>query len=204
MLNTKEQLGKFDSKALKCYFLGYSERSKSFRIYNIIHQTVEESIQIRFDDKLDSDQSKLVEKFADLSINVSDKGKAPEEVEPEEDEPEEEAGPSNSQTLKKSRITAAHPKELILGNKDEPVRTRSAFRPSEETLLSLKGWVSLIEPKSIDEALQDKDWILAMEEELNQFSKNDVWSLVKKPESVHVIRTKWVFRNKLNEKGDVV
>src|ERR1044072_4471729 len=43
-----------------------------------------------------------------------------------------------------------------------------------------------------------------MEEELNQFSKNDVWDLVQKPKGVHVIGTKWVFRNKLNEKGEVV
>ena len=68
----------------------------------------------------------------------------------------------------------------------------------------LLGLVSLIEPTSIEEALLDKDWILAMEEELNRFSKNDVWDLVQKPKGVHVIGTKWVFRNKLNEKGEVV
>ena len=43
-----------------------------------------------------------------------------------------------------------------------------------------------------------------MEEELNQFSKNNVWDLVQKPKGVHVIGTVWVFRNKLNEKGEVV
>ena len=102
---------------------------------------------------------------------------------------------------KKSRITTSHPEELILGDKEAPVRTKSAFKPSEEMLL---GLVSLIEPTSIEEALLDKDWILAMEEELNQFSKNDVWDLVQKPKGVHVIGTKWVFRNKLNEKGEVV
>jgi len=60
---------------------------------------------------------------------------------------------------------------LILGNKDELVRTRSTFKVSEETPL---GLVSLIEPTSCDEALQDNDWVLAMKEELDQFSKNDV------------------------------
>ena len=59
--------------------------------------------------------------------------------------------------------------------------------------------MSLIDPTSVEEALLDKDWIMAMKEELNQFSKNDVWDLVPKP-----IGTKWVFRNKLNEKGEVV
>ena len=39
----------------------------------------------------------------------------------------------------------------------------------------------MIVPTSIDEALEDNDWILAMQDELNQFSKNDVWYLVKDP-----------------------
>ena len=88
-----------------------------------------------------------------------------------------------------------------MGSKDAPVRTRSAFRTSENNLLSL---VSLIEPTSVVEALLDKHWVLAMKEELDQFTKNDVWDLVLKPKGTHVIGTKWVFRNKLNEKGEVI
>jgi hypothetical protein len=43
-----------------------------------------------------------------------------------------------------------------------------------------------------------------MEEELNQFTKIDVWNLVQKPKGVHVIVTMWIFRSKLNEKGEIV
>ena len=75
------------------------------------------------------------------------------------------------------------------------------YEKSEETPL---GLVSLIEPTSCDEALQDNNWVLVMKEELNQFSKNDVWDLVPKPKGTHIIGTRWVFRNKLNEKGEVV
>jgi len=35
----------------------------------------------------------------------------------------------------------------------------------------------MIEPATVDEALSDDRWILAMEEELNQFQRNDVWDL---------------------------
>ena len=69
---------------------------------------------------------------------------------------------------------------------------------------SLFGLVSPIKPTSIDEALEDNDWILAMQEELNQFSKNDVWNLVPIPKGFNVIGTKWVVRNKLNEQGEVI
>jgi hypothetical protein len=41
--------------------------------------------------------------------------------------------------------------------------------------------VSSIEPKNIDEALKDIDWINAMHEELNNFTTNQVWKLVQRP-----------------------
>jgi len=43
-----------------------------------------------------------------------------------------------------------------------------------------------------------------MQEERNQFQRNDVWDLVPKPQHKNIIRTKWVFRNKLNEQGEIV
>jgi hypothetical protein len=88
-----------------------------------------------------------------------------------------------------------------MGNNDELVRTRSTFKVYEETPM---GLVSLIKPTSCDEALQDKEWILEMKEELDQFAKNDVWDLVPRLKGTHVIGTKWVYKNKLNEKGEVV
>jgi hypothetical protein len=43
-----------------------------------------------------------------------------------------------------------------------------------------------------------------MDEELDQIEKNDTWELVPRPKNKNVISTKWVFRNKLNEYGQVV
>jgi hypothetical protein len=62
----------------------------------------------------------------------------------------------------------------------------------------------MIEPTSCEEVLQNKEWILAMKGEFDQFAKKDVWDLVPKPKGTHMIGTKWVYRNKLNEKGEVV
>ena len=101
---------------------------------------------------------------------------------------------------KKSRPRTSHSEELIMGDKDAPVRTRSSFKPSKKTLL---GLISLIKPISIDEALLDNEWIMYMQEELDQFNKNDIWDLIHKPKGVYFIRTKLVFRNKHNEKGEV-
>ena len=43
-----------------------------------------------------------------------------------------------------------------------------------------------------------------MHEELNQFVRNDVWELALRPEGVHVIVTKWIFKNKTNEDGEII
>ncbi|GJS94863.1 retrovirus-related pol polyprotein from transposon TNT 1-94 [Tanacetum coccineum] len=46
-------------------------------------------------------------------------------------------------------------------------------------------------------------WIVAMQEELNQFVANDVWELVSQPRNMKIIGNKWAFRNKLDENGIV-
>ncbi|GJZ16017.1 retrovirus-related pol polyprotein from transposon TNT 1-94 [Tanacetum coccineum] len=56
---------------------------------------------------------------------------------------------------------------------------------------------------NVNEALGDESWIVAMQEELNQFVANDVWELVPQPRNMKIIGTKWVFRNKLDENGIV-
>ena len=43
-----------------------------------------------------------------------------------------------------------------------------------------------------------------MNEELDQIEKNQTWELVPRPEGKKVIRTKWIFKNKLNEDGEVI
>jgi nicotinamide mononucleotide adenylyltransferase len=64
--------------------------------------------------------------------------------------------------------------------------------------------VSSIEPKKIEEALMDVDWVNAMHEELNNFTRNQVWELVERLKNHSVIGTKWVFRNKQYQDGIVV
>ena len=44
---------------------------------------------------------------------------------------------------------------------------------------------------------------MAMHEELNQFKRNNVWTLVPKPNDHSIIRTRWNFRNKLDEHGTI-
>ena len=92
-----------------------------------------------------------------------------------------------------------HPFELIIGDLDVGVRTRSATQ--NECMYYV--FLSKMEPKKIEEALTDPDWVVAMQEELNQFEHQKVWKLVPRPQNIKVIDTRWVFRNKLDEEGIV-
>jgi len=56
----------------------------------------------------------------------------------------------------------------------------------------------------VNDALHDSNWVVAMQDELNQFNRNDVWSIVPKNDVMNVIGTKWVFRNKMDENGNIV
>jgi hypothetical protein len=59
-----------------------------------------------------------------------------------------------------------------------------------------------LEPLKVDKSLGDLDWVMAMQEELNNFERSQVWTLVERPKS-NVIGTKWVFKNKQDENGMV-
>nr|GEV21476.1 hypothetical protein [Tanacetum cinerariifolium] len=59
-------------------------------------------------------------------------------------------------------------------------------------------------PKKISDALKDPSWVEAMQEELLQFKIQNVWSLVDYPKGVRPIGTKWVHKNKKDERGIVI
>jgi hypothetical protein len=54
----------------------------------------------------------------------------------------------------------------------------------------------------VEDALRDVDWVLFMQEELNNFTRNEVWHIVPRPNQ-NIVGTKWVFCNKQDEHGVV-
>ena len=64
--------------------------------------------------------------------------------------------------------------DTIIGDISRGVQTRSRLALFCEHF----SFVSSIEPKKIDGALKDVDWVNAMHEELNNFISNQVWELV--------------------------
>jgi len=135
ILNSKVYLKKFDAKAQRGVFLGYSERSKAYIVYNSETQCVEESMHIQFDDKeLGSEIPELVESFAD--IQVSEETLEPDQIPDSEETLEadltleaynEEASNEAldgylqaNQSKNTFKYKFSHPKDLIIGKKKSP------------------------------------------------------------------------------------
>jgi len=81
---------------------------------------------------------------------------AQDEVASDEAQDGSQQGNQSKNTFK---YKSSHLEDQIIGNKDSPRRTRSYFRQEE----SMIGLLSVIEPATIDEALSDDGWILAMQ-----------------------------------------
>ncbi|GJY74155.1 putative ribonuclease H-like domain-containing protein, partial [Tanacetum coccineum] len=97
------------------------------------------------------------------------------------------------------RIHKDHPKGQILRDPTSVVQTRGKIQKASSAQQAL-----VKEPKTISHALQDESWVEAMQEELLQFKLQKVWVLVDLPYGKKVIGTKWVFRNKRDERSIVV
>ncbi|WJX13359.1 hypothetical protein P8452_03755 [Trifolium repens] len=221
--NGKENLGKFDPKADEGIFLGYSLSSKAYRVYNKRLQIVEESVHVNFDETFPKENGKG--DFIGTSVDTMDILKDQEvvgsdqpstEVPKEKDdkpspsnEDKDDGGSSSSKNHHKQRGAGLakewrnlkdHPIDKVLGDISKGVATRFLI----SNFCSHYAFVSQVEPKNSKAALLDEHWILAMQEELNQFKRNDVWDLVPPPPSHQVIGTRWVFRNKLDENGVII
>ena len=81
-----------------------------------------------------------------------------------------------------------HPLDNIVGDSSIRVQTRTSRQQVEES--DYQALISQVEPKHLDEALSDEHWVSAMHEELHQFERNKVWSLVPRPEDQLMIGTK--------------
>ena len=86
-------------------------------------------------------------------------------------QPNDQPSASNKvQVLQPTNVTRHHPLDSIIGDISRGVQTRSRLASFYEHF----SFVSSIEPKKIDEALKDVDWVNAMHEELNNFTRNQV------------------------------
>ncbi|GJY66401.1 putative ribonuclease H-like domain-containing protein [Tanacetum coccineum] len=119
-----------------------------------------------------------------------------------------------------TRIHKDHPIDHVIGDVQSSVQTRRMTTSYSE--LGFLGaiyegkthqdlhtclfacFLSQEEPKRVSKALSDPAWVEAMQEELLQFKLQNVWVLVDLPKGHRAIGTKWVYRNKKDERGIII
>ncbi|GKA53124.1 retrovirus-related pol polyprotein from transposon TNT 1-94 [Tanacetum coccineum] len=152
------------------HMTGYSQNSKAYIILNKQTMKVEESLNVTFNETppppktspLEDDE--LVEEKSIEVSKIKLIGNDLEDISLENDQ---------IVNIKESKT---HPLENVIGNLNQ--RT---LRSQAQDKSNFFCFISTIEPKNINEALKDENWVMAMQEELNQFKTNDVWELVLNP-----------------------
>ncbi|XLU50632.1 hypothetical protein S245_045446, partial [Arachis hypogaea] len=80
-----------------------------------------------------------------------------------------------------------YPHDFIIGDPSHGVTTRSSTKRQTEP--SNFALLSQMEPNNVKQALEDPSWVKAMQEELAQFDKNEVWTLVPYSDGMKVTGT---------------
>nr|GEV48103.1 putative ribonuclease H-like domain-containing protein [Tanacetum cinerariifolium] len=116
--------------------------------------------------------------------------------------------PSNMYTFYQSyqhnyQWTKDHPLEQVIGEPTRPILRRNQLKTDGD--LSIYALtISIMELKSVKEALTDPAWIESMQEEVHQFIRLDVWELVLSPDGIKPITLKWLFKNKHDVENTVI
>ncbi|GKC45465.1 retrovirus-related pol polyprotein from transposon TNT 1-94 [Tanacetum coccineum] len=96
-----------------------------------------------------------------------------------------------------------HPLDNVISNPSRPVSTRKQL--ATDALWCLYNSVLLkVEPKNFKSAITEHCWFQAMQDEIHEFDRLQVWELVPQPDCVMIIALKWIYKVKLDEYGDVL
>jgi hypothetical protein len=110
------------------------------------------------------------------------------------DEDDGDKGEASPHPRVHQNVQRDHPVNNILGDVKRGVTIWSRVRNFCEQY----SFIAYFEPFKIEDALHDPDWVVALQEELNNFKRNEVWYLIEKPKQ-NVVGSKWVFHNKQDE-----
>nr|GEU91738.1 hypothetical protein [Tanacetum cinerariifolium] len=225
ILNTIDYQGKFDEKANEGFFVGYSmdsavdARKKSTEVHE--SQVSDNSRQDDQDTRsspVSTARPSFVNAASPSPINAAG---APATMEEEVDM----NNAVSSYTILDAPLTKFlkdHPKDQVIVNIETPVQTRQMTKINEEhglisSVQKLRRtnhkdfqnclfacYLSQMKPKKPVQALKYPSWVEEMQDELLQFKLLNVWTLVDLPKDKWAIGTKWIFRNKKDEKCIVI
>lgn len=184
---------KLDDQSVKHVFVGYDASSKGYKLYNPSSGKMVVSRDVEFNEELAWNWDAQEETSYDFLPYFGDE-EEPETVELVQDttpppSPTNVASPSSQQSSNEQPQRIRSIQELYDGTKEVTNFEYCLFADSE--------------PMNFDEAVRDKRWRQAMEEEIESIEKNNTWELTTFPKGHRAIGVKWVYKTKKNSDGDV-
>ncbi|WVZ98408.1 hypothetical protein U9M48_043858 [Paspalum notatum var. saurae] len=195
----KKRFGKFEKHCDVGFFVGYVSNSKAYRVFNQTTGMIEETCDVEFEET-NGFQGEMMNPY-DAIKNMTIGDVKPEEMHEANDQ-EGGHSPSRPSTSMAPQVDESEENEQEQGREEEVPDNQHQEMPQEQT--SNDEPPEATKTTCVEKALEDPDWIMAMQEELNNFARNEVWVLEERPKDKNIIGTKWVFRNKQDEHGVVV
>ena len=217
---------KLDNKSCKCVFLGISEESKAYRMYNPISKKITVSRDVVFEEEENWDWGRKNVDGADDDSHViltwENDGENGEEEFLHEEEPAENnnngAATEPEQAVEEDEVAvaagvrparASRPPSYLLDYECGHVTLQQEEVPAQlcdSYLLgdyALQVITALGDPTSFEEAVRHQEWREAMKAEIEAIERNQTWELSTLPEGVKTIGVKWVFKTKYDEDGEI-
>ncbi|GJT47920.1 retrovirus-related pol polyprotein from transposon TNT 1-94 [Tanacetum coccineum] len=228
--NDSEDLGKLKPKADIGIFIGYAPLKKAYRIYNTrtrqimktIHVNLDLLFQPMFDEYFNPPPSVVSLVRVVAAPRPTDPTGSPSSTSIDQAAP----SASTSSTIHETQslvnydgveeplqptqlvddlflnILTSKPKNVI-GNPSRHVSTRKQLQ-TDAMWCFFDAFLTSVEPKNFKEAMLESSWIDAMQEEIHEFERLDVWELIPCPDLVMIIKLKWIFKVKQDEFGGAI
>lgn len=202
-----QRSGKYSEKAVECFFLGYTDRRNTYRLFT--KDTVEPvtiSCDVVFTtDGGTSEDSEYSPTEAVINLDVSPEfsdRRSESEADTEIYDHEAEIADLEEidKTLEECRQLSEEGKMLV-SEAEKLLEESDREQSAESAFFTLDN-----EPLTVSDAQKSADWPrwkAAMDEELEALNKNQTWQLVVRPKNARPIKNKWVFKLKHGPSGEV-
>ena len=193
-----EKRRKLDNKGEKCIFLGVSDKSKAYKLYNPNTMKIVINRDVVFDEKETwSWNQNVVKESIPADFDDHEKGQQPmeneQEVEVTQNVPIDQSplGADSQRSQRVQRKAAWMTDYVITGvdQSDDPLTHFALF--------------SYCDPTIFEVAVKEPKWRKAMDAEIIAIERNDTWELCHLPKGQKTIGVKWVYKTKLKENGEV-
>ena len=190
-----QKISKLDDKGVKCVLLGVSEESKAYRLYNPKTQKIIISRDVVINEDNNWDWSSTRDESILVDVDTNDENKSDKEAlttgetstnVPTSNESTEDQ-PSSSDDQQRQRKRPFWMTDYISGDELSNDDTIAYF----------------VHPLTFNDTVKKIKWRKAVDVEIAAIEKNDTWQLTDLPEGEKSIRVKWIYKTRLNEKGEV-